>query len=69
MKIDLHCHTQKVKTGDAVTRNVTPEKFATKITEADVKIVAITNHNKFDYKQYLQLNMYRRNRGKECDSV
>lgn len=55
MKIDLHCHTQKVKTGDAVTRNVTPEKFATKITEADVKIVAITNHNKFDYKQYLQL--------------
>ena len=52
MKIDLHCHTKKVKTGDAYTRNVTEDKFFQKIIEAEVKIVAITNHNQFDYDQY-----------------
>lgn len=55
MKIDLHCHTKKVKTGDAYTRNVTKEKFYQKIVEAEVKIVAITNHNQFDYEQYQEL--------------
>ena len=52
MRIDLHCHTKKVKTGDAYTRNVTKDKFFQKIIEAEVKIVAITNHNQFDYEQY-----------------
>jgi hypothetical protein len=52
MKIDLHCHTQKIKSGDSLTRNVTPELFAQKIADADVKIVAITNHNNFDFEQY-----------------
>ena len=28
MRIDLHCHTKKVKTGDAYTRNVTKDKFS-----------------------------------------
>lgn len=55
MKVDLHCHTLKVKSGDAVTRNVTVEVFAQKIMDADVKIVAITNHNTFDLAQYIQL--------------
>lgn len=55
MRIDLHCHTKKVKVGDAYTRNVDADKFAEKITEADVKIVAITNHNHFDLEQYTVL--------------
>ena len=52
MRIDLHCHTKKVKTGDAYTRNVTKDKFFQKVIEAEVKIIAITNHNQFDYMQY-----------------
>ncbi|HBW13294.1 MAG TPA: histidinol phosphatase [Proteiniclasticum sp.] len=52
MKIDLHCHTKKTKQGDGKARNVTPELFRKKIELADVKIVAITNHNAFDYEQY-----------------
>lgn len=52
MKIDLHCHTLKVKSGDPDTRNVSVDVFAKKVANADVKIVAITNHNKFDYEQY-----------------
>ncbi len=52
MKIDLHCHTLKTKKGDNKGRNVTPEMFKTKIELADVKVVAITNHNCFDIFQY-----------------
>ena len=52
MKIDLHCHTKKVKKGDASTRNVTSDKFFQKDDEAEVKIIDITNHNQFDYVQY-----------------
>lgn len=55
MKIDLHCHTKKSKSGDAKTRQVTPELFAKKVADADVKIIAVTNHNEFDKEQYLQL--------------
>lgn len=55
MKIDLHCHTKKVKKGDSPTRNVTPELFRQKVELADVKIVAITNHNCFDLNQYVVL--------------
>jgi len=55
MKIDLHCHTRKAKKGDGKGRNVTPELFKEKIEVADVKIVAITNHNMFDYDQYIEL--------------
>lgn len=55
MKIDLHCHTRKTKKGDGIGRNVTPELFKEKIELADVKIVAITNHNMFDYSQYIEL--------------
>lgn len=55
MLIDLHCHTKKTKKGDGPGRNVTPELFREKIEKADVKIVAITNHNFFDIDQYYQL--------------
>ncbi len=56
MKIDLHCHTKAIKKGDGAGRNVTPELFKTKIENADVKIVAITNHNAFDLQQYKTLS-------------
>ena len=55
MKIDLHCHTLKIKDGDPETRNVTADIFAKKITNSGVKIVAITNHNVFDIIQYNEL--------------
>lgn len=55
MKIDLHCHTKQIKSGDGEKRNVTPEVFREKVINADVKIVAITNHNAFDYDQYVEL--------------
>lgn len=52
MKIDLHCHTKQIKSGDGSGRNVTKELFCRKIFDADVKIVAITNHNSFDKEQF-----------------
>lgn len=55
MKIDLHCHTKSVKDGEAKTRNVTSDLFRKKIEDADIKIVAITNHNCFDIEQYCTL--------------
>lgn len=55
MKIDLHCHTKKIKSGEAITRNVSIEKFASKVEEAGVKVVAITNHNHFDLAQFKSL--------------
>jgi ABC-type cobalamin/Fe3+-siderophores transport system ATPase subunit len=55
MKIDLHCHTKATKKGDGEARNVTPDIFREKVANADVKIVAITNHNHFDINQYKAL--------------
>lgn len=52
MKIDLHCHTIKAKNGDPETRDVDALTFKQVINNANVKIVAITNHNVFDKKQY-----------------
>ncbi len=52
MKIDVHVHTKKTKKGDAETRDIEPKQFVEIIAGADVKIVAITNHNVFDYTQY-----------------
>ena len=54
MKIDLHCHTKKTKQGDAQTRNVTSDKFVNELDNAQVSVVAITNHNLFDYEQYIE---------------
>ncbi len=55
MKIDLHCHIRNVKRGDGTGRNVTPDLFRSKIINADVNIVANTNRNIFDFKQYKSL--------------
>lgn len=52
MKIDLHCHTKKCKQGDSPNRNIDPEGFKSAIVGANVDIVAITNHNMFDLKQF-----------------
>ena len=55
MRVDLHCHTKSTKKGDGDGRNVTKDLFVQKVSDADVKIVAITNHNAFDIKQYYEL--------------
>ena len=52
MKIDLHCHTKKTKESDGVNRNVDVDTFSNYMKDLDIKIVAITNHNLFDKKQY-----------------
>jgi len=52
MKIDIHVHTRKVKSGDAPTRNIETEKFVEILRDTDVNILAITNHNHFDSNQY-----------------
>lgn len=56
MKIDIHTHTKKVKTGDAETRNIDASKFNEIIRNTDVKILAITNHNLFDIAQFEEIN-------------
>ena len=48
MKIDIHAHTKKSKSGDAPTREITPKDFCETIQSTDVGIIAITNHNVFD---------------------
>lgn len=52
MKIDIHVHTKKVKSGDAPTRYIEKERFVEILSETDVCILAITNHNHFDLIQY-----------------
>lgn len=52
MKIDIHTHTKKCKSGDAPTREITPEDFCEMILSTEVKIIAITNHNVFDLDQF-----------------
>jgi predicted ATPase len=52
MKIDIHVHTKKVKSGDAPTRDIEKERFVEILGDTDVNILAITNHNHFDAKQY-----------------
>lgn len=54
MKIDIHVHTKKVKSGDSDGRNIDAEKFGEIIRSTDVKILAITNHNHFDLHQYTE---------------
>lgn len=56
MKIDIHTHTKKTKTGDSENRNISAERFDEIIRATDVKILAITNHNFFDFEQYNNIN-------------
>ncbi|MDB6165627.1 MAG: hypothetical protein JWQ83_767, partial [Lacunisphaera sp.] len=55
MKIDIHTHTKKCKSGDAPTREISPESFCEVVRSTEVKIIAITNHNVFDLEQYTEI--------------
>ncbi len=55
MKIDIHTHTKKCKSGDALTREISPENFCEAILSTEVRIIAITNHNVFDLDQYTKI--------------
>ena len=52
MKIDIHCHTKKIRSGEPESRAVTKEIFSKSIQDAGVDIVTITNHDVFNKKQY-----------------
>lgn len=52
MKIDIHVHTKKVKSGDAATRNIDCKNFVSTLRNTEVRVLAITNHNHFDKQQY-----------------
>ncbi len=52
MKIDIHVHTKKTKQGDAETREIEASRFHEIVSSTEVRIIAITNHNLFDIKQY-----------------
>ena len=52
MKIDVHVHTKKTKQGDARTREISTEKIQEIVSNTEVKVLAITNHNVFDLVQY-----------------
>lgn len=52
MKIDIHTHTRKCKSGDAATREISPEDFCSSILSTEVRVIAITNHNVFDLAQF-----------------
>lgn len=55
MKIDIHTHTRKCKSGDAATREIAPEDFCSAILSTEVRVVAITNHNVFDLAQFQEI--------------
>ena len=52
MRIDFHCHTKAVKSGENKTRNINTTDFKEAIKDARVKMFAITNHNSFDKNQF-----------------
>ena len=52
MKIDIHTHTKKCKSGDPPTREIAPVDFCETVLSTEVRIIAITNHNVFDLDQY-----------------
>jgi hypothetical protein len=58
VKIDIHCHTKKIRSGEPESRAVTKEVFLKSIQDAGVGIVAITNHDVFDKKQYDEFVKY-----------
>ena len=55
MKIDLHTHTKKCKSGDAPTREIAAAEFCEILASTEVGIIAITNHNVFDLKQFKEI--------------
>ena len=56
MLIDFHCHTKAIKDGEAPSRNIPSAKFfCEQVKSANVKMVAITNHNSFDLEQFNEI--------------
>ena len=55
MKIDIHTHTRKTKSGDAPTREISPADFCDTLLSTEVRIIAITNHNLFDLDQFKEI--------------
>ena len=55
MKIDIHTHTRKCKSGDAPSREISPKDFCETVLATEVGIVAITNHNVFDLDQFVAI--------------
>jgi len=55
VKIDIHAHTRKCKSGDTSTRDIAPEDFCKTVLSTDVGIIAITNHNVFDLEQFKEI--------------
>ncbi|MDW7669846.1 MAG: hypothetical protein SCJ93_13565, partial [Bacillota bacterium] len=56
MKIDIHSHTKKIKSGEVDTRNINSDKLCEILKLTEVGILAITNHNHFDLEQYNSIN-------------
>ncbi|MCC3663234.1 hypothetical protein, partial [Staphylococcus haemolyticus] len=52
LKVDLHMHTKKCKRGDSSKRNIKPEDLISKLTDNNVSICSITNHNHFDLDEF-----------------
>lgn len=52
MKIDLHIHTKRTKSGESEARNVAPSKFAEVLSANGVGIAAYTNHNYFSLEDF-----------------
>lgn len=55
MRIDLHTHTQNLKSGDGDQRVIAPKNYVEKMQKLDVGICTITNHNKFDLDEYREI--------------
>jgi predicted ATPase len=56
VKIDIHTHTKKCKSGDPPTRAIPPASFCETVLATDVRIIAVTNHNVFDLDEYADIN-------------
>lgn len=54
MLIDFHCHTKTTKSGEDERRNISPCDFRDAILNAQVKMVAITNHNEFNKQEFIE---------------
>ena len=54
MLIDFHCHTKATKSGEDKKRNIKSEDFKNAILNAQVKMVAITNHNEFNKEEFVK---------------
>lgn len=56
MRIDLHTHTQNLKKGDGPGRVISPENYVATMLKEGVGIASITNHNKFDLKEFSEVS-------------